>query len=362
MPNTPSTPPDPDASLPVELQAQAVSADDLAKVYDLEVHLDSIFVPTDKPLPVGSVVSLQIRSAAGLPATKAIARVTHVRESGSLGFARKPGMSLSFLDVRPSVLQDGRSAAHSDRLGAGVAARVLVVDDDRITRAHLTEVLQRGGHEVLGARNGVEALSLALSEQVDLVLTDVNMPTMDGWQLLRLLRARPRLARTPVVFLTRLDSDEERLKGYELGVSDFIGKPVRDAVLVEKVAEHLERGRSALPASALQVLKGDLSQVPLSSLLSLMEMERRSGLLRLQYDNAQALLFVAQGTVVQVDLMDGGSDDLMGRERLLHVLSWSRGEFELNAADISQEDQVGMSVTEALLEHARRLDEAAATS
>jgi DNA-binding response OmpR family regulator len=235
---------------------------------------------------------------------------------------------------------------------------VLVVDDDRLLREQTARAMREAGHEVLTASNGVEALSLVLGESVDLVLTDVNMPTMDGWQLLRLIRARPKLAQVPVIFLTRLTSDTERLKAYELGVDDFVDKPFTREDLLPRVGRLLDRRRSDIPPGALEVLRGDLGQVALGSLLSLLDMERRTGILNLLHGTESAVLHLREGAVVRIDLPPR-HDDKRGLDRFLHVLDFATGSFELTAVDVMGEDQLGLPITYVLLEHARRRDEAA---
>ena len=97
-------------------------------------------------------------------------------------------------------------------------ATVLVVDDSDGHRVVALRSLRAAGFDVLSAKDGLEGLGIAIRERPDVILTDVNMPRMDGWKLLRMLRSRPNLASTPIIFLTTLNDDSQRLKGYRLGV------------------------------------------------------------------------------------------------------------------------------------------------
>jgi DNA-binding response OmpR family regulator len=188
------------------------------------------------------------------------------------------------------------------------------------------------------------------------ILSDVTMPEMDGWQLLRLIRSRPHLAQIPVIFLTRLTSDGERLLGYRLGVDDYVGKPFTGAELGARVRRIIERTRAQGGAPANKALRGDLSQVALPSMLSLVEMERRTGVLTLVCDDELATLYLRDGAVVRIDLSARHAHK-QGIDRFFHVLGWTRGQFELAASEVTADDQIELKTSYVLLEHARRRDE-----
>ncbi|MDX2186341.1 MAG: response regulator [Opitutaceae bacterium] len=103
---------------------------------------------------------------------------------------------------------------------------VLVVDDDARCRTLLQSLLQPDGYRVLTADNGQEAIAFALSHRPDMVLLDVMMPDMDGFEVCRLLRSDKSLAHLPIIFTTALDDKKSRLKGIEAGADDFVTKPI----------------------------------------------------------------------------------------------------------------------------------------
>lgn len=282
---------------------------------------------------------------------------------------REAGMQLSLIELRPEnsirprrgSLPRGSQTLEPRPLTTDAPpspARVLVVDDDDSMRKIAEDAMTEAGYEVLSARNGVEALSVALSEPVDLILTDVTMPSMDGWQLLRLVRARPKLASTPVIFVTRLTSDVERLKGYELGVSDYVDKPYDNAMLQTRVENQLKKQKGEASSPGAKVLRGDLGQVALASLLSLLEMERRSGVLTLKRENEQATLYLQQGLVIRIDVADAFQHK-QGLQRFFHVLEWTAGNFALRATPVLEKPELDTPTTHALLAHAKRVDDAA---
>ena len=131
--------------------------------------------------------------------------------------------------------------------GAG-AASVLVVDDNADMRAYLTRLL--GPHwTVRTAANGEEALAAVAERAPDLVLTDVMMPRIDGFELLRRLRAGPATRSVPVIMLTARAGQEASVEGLQVGADDYLAKPFRAAELLARVRVVLERaaGRAAAP-------------------------------------------------------------------------------------------------------------------
>jgi PAS domain S-box-containing protein len=114
-------------------------------------------------------------------------------------------------------------------------AIVLVVDDSAANRQLLRELLAADKYRVLEAADGPAALQLATETSPDLVLLDVRMPTMDGYEVCRRLRADPQLAEVPVILLTSLDDRASRLAGIKAGADDFISKPFNQVELRARV-------------------------------------------------------------------------------------------------------------------------------
>jgi len=124
-------------------------------------------------------------------------------------------------------------------------ARVLVVDDTEDNLFLMSSLLE-DTYQVLTASSGQEALGIAQSQTPpDLVLLDIMMPDMDGYEVLRRLRQRPATASIPVIFLTALSTIEEEQLGLDLGAVDYITKPISPPVLMARVHSHLERSRNA---------------------------------------------------------------------------------------------------------------------
>ena len=126
-------------------------------------------------------------------------------------------------------------------MDAKVEAKVLVVDDDRDAVDILTLLLRREGFEVRAAHGGREALDLLEHELVDVVLLDIMMPGMDGFQVCATLRADQRTRDIPIILLTAKDDVETRVVGMRLGVSEFLTKPINKHELFTRVRAQIHQ-------------------------------------------------------------------------------------------------------------------------
>lgn len=117
--------------------------------------------------------------------------------------------------------------------------RILVVEDEAKTADYLHKGLSESGHLVEVALNGLDGQHLVQECEFDLIILDVMLPGLDGWQLLQIIR---RKWQTPVLFLTARDAIEDRVKGLELGADDYLVKPFSYAELLARVRTLLRRG------------------------------------------------------------------------------------------------------------------------
>ena len=122
--------------------------------------------------------------------------------------------------------------------------RTLIVEDDRDTADYLQRGLGENGYVSDVARDGVDGLHLALTGEYDLVVLDVMLPGIDGWQLIRELR---RQKATPVIFLSARDEVADRVKGLELGADDYLIKPFAFSELLARVRTLLRRAPEREP-------------------------------------------------------------------------------------------------------------------
>jgi CheY-like chemotaxis protein len=117
--------------------------------------------------------------------------------------------------------------------------RILVVDDDEMVLMALDELLKPEGYEVQTVASGTEALQKLDESAYDLIMTDVIMPEMDGFELCKRIREKEKYREIPVVFLTAKTRDEDRVRGLEAGANLFLSKPISPDKLLGIVASTL---------------------------------------------------------------------------------------------------------------------------
>jgi CheY-like chemotaxis protein len=120
------------------------------------------------------------------------------------------------------------------------AARILVAEDDEPSRELLVRILQRAGYEVVTAVDGREAVKVASDTEPDLVLMDLSMPAVDGWEALEWIRRQPRIAGVPIIALTAYEIEDLGSAAVGAGFDDYERKPVDTHSLLRKVAARLE--------------------------------------------------------------------------------------------------------------------------
>ena len=116
-----------------------------------------------------------------------------------------------------------------------MTAKILVVDDTPQNLMLLADLLEVKGYAVLRAESGEQALACIKAERPDLVLLDVMMPGMNGYEVCQAIRSDPATGILPVVLVTALDPSRERIKGLEAGADDFLSKPINQPELLARV-------------------------------------------------------------------------------------------------------------------------------
>jgi putative two-component system response regulator len=122
-------------------------------------------------------------------------------------------------------------------------AKLLIVDDEKLNINLLVELFKEE-YRLSVAKNGAQALQRAIEQQPDLILLDIMMPEMDGYEVLRRLQAQPATADIPVIFVTALGEVGDEQQGLELGAVDYITKPISPPIVRARVKNHLELRRS----------------------------------------------------------------------------------------------------------------------
>lgn len=191
---------------------------------------------------------------------------------------------------------------------------ILVVDDEERLVSLVTAYLEQGGFRVVAARNGRDALFLARQEKPDLILLDVMMPELDGYQFLRQHRQE---RNTPVILLTAKVEEDDRVLGLELGADDYVTKPFSPRELLARIRALLRRtGQNSPEAGILRA--GGITLDKDSYLVKVNE--ARVDLTRSEFDLLAAMMAAPGRTFSRYDLLERlQGDDSDGYERTIDV-------------------------------------------
>jgi DNA-binding response OmpR family regulator len=129
-------------------------------------------------------------------------------------------------------------------------AHVMVVDDDPDTVAILARHVQREGYVAIEAASGIECLRMLRDRTVDVIMLDLMMPEMDGFEVCRALKANPATAEIPIIMVTARDDLDARAEGMRLGVGDFLAKPVFRRQLANRIRAQLDAVAAGRKAEA----------------------------------------------------------------------------------------------------------------
>ncbi len=237
--------------------------------------------------------------------------------------------------------------------------QLLLVDADARSLRVLEVSLRKAGYNVTVATDGEEALRKVESSAPDLVLSDVKLPRMDGYAFVRKLKERPEWSRIPVVFLTSQRSVEDKIRGLELGVEDYLTKPIFVRELLARVQLLLarrEKDSMAMSKPAQSAgrthFSGSIQDMAVVDLLQTFEVSRKTGVVHLKSGLQQAHVYFRDGKVLDAEL-----GVLTGEEAIYRALTWNEATFEVSFEPVTRRDAIEASTQGVLMEGMRRLDE-----
>ncbi len=237
--------------------------------------------------------------------------------------------------------------------------QLLLVDADSRSVRVLEVSLKKAGYSVTTAKDGADALAKIELSTPDLILSDTRLPKLDGYALVRKLKERPEWAGIPVVFLTSQKSIEDKIRGLELGVEDYLTKPIFVRELIARVNLLLARRtrdgivtRQSTAGTARTRFSGSVADMNVVDLLQTFEVSRKSGVVHIANGDANAKVYFRDGKVVDASL-----GKLMGEEAVYRTLIWNEGEFEVEFTKVECADVIESSTQGLLMEGMRRVDE-----
>ena len=230
---------------------------------------------------------------------------------------------------------------------------LLLVDDDAKSLRVLEVSLRNAGFAVTTAINGADGFSRAEQIRPALILSDTHMPAVDGYELCRRIKADPRFARVPFIFITDRTAVEDKIRALELGVDDYLTKPIYIKEVVTRVRIALQkRERESLEKKEKRRFFGSLEDMNVVDLLQTIEMGRKTGVILFERLPHTAQLWFSDGRVI-----DAEAGRLGGAEAVYRILSWEDGTFEMDFRSIDRPARINAGTQALLMEGMRRIDE-----
>jgi DNA-binding response OmpR family regulator len=236
--------------------------------------------------------------------------------------------------------------------------KLLLVDADPRSIRVLEVSLKKAGYSVTTATDGLDALAKIESLTPDLVLSDTRLPKLDGYTLVRKLKERVEWAGIPIVFLTSQKSIEDKIRGLELGVEDYLTKPIFvrellarvNLLLARRTQENIAASKSSTPGRTR--FTGSTQDMAVVDLLQTFEVSRKGGVVHLRSGAHEAHIYFRDGKVVDAEL-----GRLRGEEAIYRSLIWNEATFEVEFKAIANDDVIDGSTQALLMEGMRRVDE-----
>jgi CheY-like chemotaxis protein/tetratricopeptide (TPR) repeat protein len=232
---------------------------------------------------------------------------------------------------------------------------LLLVDGDPRNLRVLEVSLRKAGYVVTTATNGVDALEKVETVKPDLIISDTTLPEMDGFSFCERLKEDSRWTSIPFIFLTNQRSIEDKIHGLELGVEEYLTKPIFVKEIVIRIKMLLEkRQRESLAKRDVRTtFSGDLADMAVVDLIQTLELGRKSGIIHFTSDHGrQGAIYFRNGDIIDAELTR-----LQGEAAVYRLLGWSEGNFEVEFKTIRRNDVIQRSNQALLMEGMRRVDE-----
>lgn len=241
---------------------------------------------------------------------------------------------------------------------------MLIIESDEWESALLKRVIVEAGYSVEIAGTARDGFARAQEWLPDCIVCDLALPDIDGLWVARMVRLDPTpLSKTPFLFLATEHDKESRLQGFNVGADVFLPKPypveqvVAQVIALIGLARRMEDRVSYGPASSrlAPAMRGDVGQIDLSTVLTLLEMERRTGCLKVRTTGGETATFeLDSGGLVRASL-DGKLSDATALLR--RVIGWKHGRFWFRKAAVTRGASPVVAIGPLLLEAMRQIDE-----
>ncbi len=231
---------------------------------------------------------------------------------------------------------------------------ILIVDDDQKSLRVLEISLKKAGFSVTIAANGIDALEKVAVSVPELIISDVKMPKMNGYQFCQRVKDDPKLASIPFIFLTSQRSVEDKVRGLELGVDDYLTKPIYIRELIARVRLLLQKKEkeSLEKVDQQNMFQGSLADLGVVDLLQTIEIGRKTGQILLTSGSKSGVMYLQNGRII-----DATCGPHSGARAVYRLLTWNDGAFKIDFKPVDRPETIELSTQGLIMEGMRRLDE-----
>lgn len=236
-----------------------------------------------------------------------------------------------------------------------MAKKILIVDDNKTVRTLLSINLRKENFEVLEAENGVEGLEVVNEQMPDLVISDIIMPQMDGFEFCKQVRTTSKTPMVPFMFLTSIDQVATELRGLRTGADDYLIKSnIKKEELVGKVQAMLNKANEYKQAEKEMQdgLYGKFSDLSLVDVLQLLIMNKKTGVLTITRDSEKAELYFDDGKMLHAEYKK-----FVGEEAVYNLGEWKEGVFRFERTEVQVTPTIHTVTMNLLMEYCRITDE-----
>lgn len=232
--------------------------------------------------------------------------------------------------------------------------RLFIVDNDQKTLRVLEASLLKEGYSITTCLDGADALEKIRLSPPDLIISEVVLPQMSGYEFLKKVKENPSTRSIPFIFLTRLKSVSDKVKGLEMGVDDYLTKPIYLKEVLTRVKlllEKREKEKIEMPGTEPR-FSGSLSDIGIVDLIQTLELGNKMAVVYLTKGEKKGVMYFKKGKIV-----DAECGTISGDKAVYRLVNWSDGTFRVDFEEVTREDRIGQSNQALIMEGMRRIDE-----
>jgi CheY-like chemotaxis protein len=252
------------------------------------------------------------------------------------------------------------------------APRILVIDDDINILSTLRILFQREGFQVQTAFDGEDGLKKIIAGNLDIILSDVDMPKVSGFEVFQKLKMQGMVQQIPIIMMSGGVNPVDRAKYIEEGAEDFVSKPFNTIELLARVRRILARvaGHLGVPlggaagdkapagaARPAELTRGKLGEILVPDLVQFFLLGQKDGFLELTRPVATARLFFVGGQIIHCTVVEKTGIAREGEDAVHNMMGWTEGSFRAAFERVAIPRRIKTPTHELLLEHARRSDD-----